>query len=226
VIEAHTKQCYGISMTISRRILLTGTASAGIVLLVGKASARVLRLATEISNEIFNLPGRVVLGNPKGDVTMIEFFDYNCGFCKQTAREIRPLLAADPELRYILINYAILGEGSIEASRVALASTMQKTRGGYLALHEELFKLRGRVGAQRAIDVAIGMGAESKKLIVDADSDRVTEALVKASRLGENLGLTATPSFVAGREAVIGYVDLAGKKKAIANLRRCEALSC
>jgi protein-disulfide isomerase len=213
-------------MILSRRLLLTASATTAMTLLAGKVDARVLRLATEVSNEIFNLQGRVVLGNLKGDATMIEFFDYNCGFCKNSAREVRPLLAADPELRYILINYAILSEASIEASRVALACSMQKTRGGYLALHEELFKLRGRVGAQRAIDVAVGMGADSKKLIVDADSDRVTDALVKASRLGENLGLTATPSFVAGREAVIGYVDLAGKKKAIANLRRCEAMSC
>jgi protein-disulfide isomerase len=213
-------------MNFSRRLILTGTATTAMALLSRQADARVLRLATEISNEIFHLPGRIVLGNPKGDATMVEFFDYNCGFCKNSSRDIRPLLAGDPELRYILINYAVLGEASIEASRVALASTMQKTKGGYLALHEQLFKLRGRVGAQRALDVAIEMGAERNKLIKDSDSDRVTDALVKASRLGENLGLSATPSFVAGREAVIGYVDLLGKRKAIANLRRCEALSC
>jgi protein-disulfide isomerase len=189
-------------------------------------SARVVRLASELSNDIFTLPGRVVLGNPRGDATIVEFFDYNCAFCKNSAREIRPLLAADPGLRYMLINYAVLGEASIEASRVALAATMQKTRGGYLALHEALFSLRGRVDARRALEVTEGLGAERNRLITDADSDRVTDALVKASRLGENLGLTATPSFVAGREAVIGYVDLAGKKKAIANLRRCEAMAC
>jgi protein-disulfide isomerase len=213
-------------MIMSRRTLLTVSSLVGVSFLAGQSQARVLRLASEISNEIFNLPGRIVLGNPKGDVTMIEFFDYNCGFCKQTSREVRPLLASDPDLRYILVNYAVLGEASIEASRIALASTMQKTKGGYLALHEELFKLRGRVGAQRALDVAVTMGADGKKLINDADSDRITDALVKSSRLGENLGLTATPSFVAGREAVVGYVDLPGKKKAIANLRRCEALAC
>jgi protein-disulfide isomerase len=126
----------------------------------------------------------------------------------------------------VLINYAILGEASIEASRVALAHSLQKTQGGYLALHEALFKLRGRVDAGRAVTTAVELGANREKLITDADSDKVTDALVLASRLGENLGLTATPSFVAGREAVVGYVDLAGKQKALANLRRCEALSC
>lgn len=212
------------SPPLSRRGLLAG--SGAVMLMAGKASARVLRLPTELSNEIFTLPGRVILGNPRGDATIVEFFDYNCAFCKNSSREVRPLLAADPKLRYILINYAILGEASIEASRVALAFSLQKTPGGYLSIHEALFKLRGRVNAQRAVDTALELGAAREKLIDDADSDRVTDALVKASTLGENLGLSATPSFVAGREAVVGYVDLAGKQKAIANLRRCEALAC
>jgi protein-disulfide isomerase len=211
---------------ISRRFLLAGSGALAAGGLTREASARVLRLPSELANEVLTLPGRIILGNPRGDATMIEFFDYNCPYCKRTAAEIKPLLGADKGLRYVLINYAILGEASIEASRVALAHSMQKTQGGYLALHEALFKLRGRVDAGRAVTTAVELGANREKLIVDADSDKVTDALVLASRLGENLGLTATPSFVAGREAVVGYVDLAGKQKALANLRRCEALSC
>jgi protein-disulfide isomerase len=211
---------------ITRRSLLAGSGALAAIGLTQEASARVLRLPSELANEVLTLPGRIILGNPRGDATMIEFFDYNCPYCKRTAAEIKPLLGADKGLRYVLINYAILGEASIEASRVALAHSMQKTQGGYLALHEALFKLRGRVDAGRAVTTAVELGAAREKLIVDADSDKVTDALVLASRLGENLGLTATPSFVAGREAVVGYVDLAGKQKALANLRRCEALSC
>ncbi len=212
---------------LTRRMAM---AIGGSALMVGlgswDASARVLRLPTELASEIMSLPGRITLGNPRGDATMIEFFDYNCGYCKRSAAEIQPLLAADRNLRYVLVNYAILGEASIEASRVALAHSMQKTQGGYLALHLALFKLRGRVDAGRAVAASLELGANRDKLIADADSDRVTDALVLASRLGENLGLAATPSFVAGREAVVGYVDLPGKQKALANLRRCEALSC
>jgi protein-disulfide isomerase len=211
---------------ISRRFLLAGSGALAAAGTMQEASARVLRLPSELASEVLTLPGRIILGNPRGDATMIEFFDYNCPYCKRTAAEIKPLLGADKGLRYVLINYAILGETSIEASRVALAHSMQKTQGGYLALHEALFKLRGRVDAGRAVTAAVELGANREKLIADADSDKVTDALVLASRLGENLGLTATPSFVAGREAVVGYVDLAGKQKALANLRRCEALSC
>jgi protein-disulfide isomerase len=213
-------------MMLSRRLFLSGSSLAAAALTAGRAQAKVLRLPTEISNEIFSLPGRVILGNPRGDATMIEFFDYNCPFCKNSAREIRPLLTSDPMLRYILVNYAVLGEASIEASRVALGFTLQKTPGGYLSIHEALFKLRGRVNGVRALEAATELGAKRDKLIEDADSDRVTDALVKASRLGDSLGLSATPSFVLGREAVIGYLDLPAKQKAIANFRRCETLAC
>jgi protein-disulfide isomerase len=210
-----------------RQFLLSGSVMAAAACgWSSESQARVLRLPSELSNEILTLPGRIVLGNTRGDATLIEFFDYNCGFCKKSAAEIRPLLAGDTNLRYILINYAILGEASIEASRVALAMTLQKTAGGYLALHEKLFQLRGRVDAGRAVDTALSLGANREKLISDADSDKVTDALVRASKLGDSLGLVATPSFVAGREAVVGYLDIPAKRKALANLRRCETLAC
>lgn len=210
-------------MMLSRRALI---AAGGAFLASGGVSAEVMRLPIELVSEILMLPGRITLGNPRGDVTIIEFFDYNCAFCKRSAADIRPLLTAEPGLRYVLVNYAILSDASIEASRVALGASMQATRGGYLALHEALFKLRGRVDAVRALEVAVEAGAKREKLIADADSDRVTDALTRASRLGENLGLSATPAFVAGREGVVGYVDLPAKRRAIANLRRCEALAC
>jgi protein-disulfide isomerase len=208
---------------LSRRFLLAGGAAA---LLPASASAKVLRLPVELVSEILTLPGRITLGAARPAVTMIEFFDYNCPYCKRSAADIRPLLSAERDLRYVLVNYAVLSEASIEASRVALAASMQPIAGGYLALHEALFRLRGRVDAVRSVAAAVEAGAERGKLIADADSDRVTDALTRAARLGEDLGLAATPSFVAGREGVVGYVDLAGKRKAIANLRRCEAVAC
>ena len=210
-------------MMLSRRALL---AAGGAFLASGAASAEVLRLPIELVSEILTLPGRITLGNPRGDVTMIEFFDYNCAFCKRSAADIRPLLTAEPSLRYVLVNYAILSEASIEASRVALGASMQPLKGGYLALHETLFRQRGTVDAIRSLTLATELGAKRDKLIADADSDRVTDALTRATRLGENLGLAATPAFVAGREGVVGYVDLPAKRRAIANLRRCEAIAC
>jgi protein-disulfide isomerase len=192
----------------------------------GVAEARAFRIPSELASEALRLPGRINLGNPAADVTLVEFFDYNCGFCKRSAAEIRPLLTADRDLRYVLVNYAVLGVPSIEASRVALAASMQTIRGGYLALHERLFQLRGRVEANRALDVATDLGVDRDRLIRDADSEAVTDALRRAAQLGDSLNLAATPSFIAGTEAVVGYLDLPQKRRAIQNLRRCERMGC
>jgi protein-disulfide isomerase len=208
----------------SRRTLLTG--AAAVLAAPLPASARVLRLPTELASQALQLPGRISLGDPRGDVTLVEFFDYNCPYCKNAAADIRPLLRSEPKLRYVLVNYAVLGAPSIEASRVALAFSIQRTPSGYQALHERLFQLRGRVDAARAVALAVELGADRARLVADADGDRVTDALVRSGRLGEELGLIATPSFVAGREAVVGYLDIPQKRKAIANLRRCESLGC
>jgi protein-disulfide isomerase len=209
---------------IARRAFLGGTAA---LLAAGQAAeARAFRIPVELAGDVLRLPGRITLGNPRGDVTIVEFFDYNCSFCKQSAADIAPLLAGDRDLRYVLVNYAVLGEASIEASRVALGASMQRIQGGYLALHQRLFRLRGRVNATRALDEALALGAEREKLIRDADSRAVTDALVKAVDLGDNLGLVATPAFVAGNEAVVGNLDLAAKRGAIASLRNCEKTNC
>jgi protein-disulfide isomerase len=213
-------------MMISRRVLIRSVPGVALGLAASPAVAEVLRLPTELAGDALRLPGRITLGDARGDVTLIEFFDYNCGFCKRSAADIRPLLAAEPRLRYVLVNYAVLGAPSIEAARVALAFSMQRTQGGYLGLHEALFKLRGRVDAARAVALAVDQGAERQRLIADADSQRVTDALVQSARLGETLGLVATPAFVAGREAVVGYLDIPQKRRAIGNIRRCEGVSC
>jgi protein-disulfide isomerase len=209
---------------LSRRTILSG--AGALVLAPRAAEARVLRLPTELATQVLQLPGRITMGDINGDVTLVEFFDYNCGFCKRAAADIRPLLQAESKLRYVLVNYAVLGAASIEASRVALAFSMQRVPGGYIGLHEKLFQLRGRVDAARAVAAAVELGADRTKLVQDADSDRVTDALMRAGRLGEDLGLIATPSFVAGREAVVGYLDIPQKRKAIANMRRCESMGC
>lgn len=182
-------------------------------------------VASELANATLELDGRIVLGNRRGDVILVEFFDYNCPFCRQSARDVRPLLAGDRELQYVLVNYAVLGPPSIEATRVALAFSMQKPT-GYLPLHEALFAARGTVGAERAVAAAESLGAERRRLIRDADSDRVTAAMNAMLRLGEALGLDATPSYVIGTEALQGFVSLAEKRQILADFRRCERVSC
>ena len=104
---------------------------------------------------LFNAPNQVTLGNPKGDVTFVEFFDYNCGYCKRAMLDMMALLKNDPNLKIVLKEFPVLGPGSVEAARVGVAVQMQdKSSKKYLEFHQKLLSGRGQVDNARALAVA------------------------------------------------------------------------
>jgi protein-disulfide isomerase len=209
---------------MDRRTLVFGLASLPMTARAA-GKAEFYPVPVELLSGLATLQGTVALGNPNADVTLVEFFDYNCPFCKGAARDIRPLLSANRDLAVVLVNYAVLGIPSIGATRVALAFSRQKpTR--YLDFHERLFALRGTHGPEQAIDIALKLGANRAKLEEDADSDAVTTAMRDASQLGTGFGFQATPSYLIGRDAFAGYLDRAQKQEAVAAFRKCERAAC
>lgn len=184
------------------------------------------RVPSELANEVAELPGLVRLGTRTPLATIYEFFDYNCPWCRKSSQDARQLLESDDELGYGLVNFAVLGAPSVEATRIALAFARQKAAGSYLALHQKLFSLKGTVNGQRAFDAAMALGADKDRLLKDADSESVTTAMKTAVQLGNNLGLTATPSYLVLNEAYHGYMSLADKRRILANVRDCDAVSC
>lgn len=173
----------------------------------------------ELFEEALELQAAVRLGNSRGDVTLVEFFDYNCPFCKRSAGDLPGLLAAEPDLSYVLVNYAVLGAASVQATRVALAFSETEGPGRYLALHQALFGLRGPVDGPRALGEAETLGADIKRLTGLADSDLITTRMKEALRVGSSLGLVATPSLVVGPEAYLGAVTFDEKRAIIARAR-------
>lgn len=214
-------------MLLNRRQIVAGLAVAPLAVDLAEAQGKpeFYPIPVELLAPLERLNGRVSVGNPAGDVHLIEFFDYNCAYCKRAAKDIRQLLAGDKNLRITLINYAVLGIPSIGATRVALAFSRQKAD-KYLAFHEALIGRRGTIGPDHAIEIALKFGVDRKRLVEDADSDPVTEAMKAASKLGESLGFQATPSYLLGRDGFAGFLDLAAKKAAIAAFRQCERATC
>jgi protein-disulfide isomerase len=211
---------------LHRRHFLAGSAGLAATLAVtGRADAEFRRLPVELVSEIDGLKGTVVLGSATPDVTLYEFFDYNCGYCRQSAADVPELLKADPDLRYVLVNFAVLSEQSILAHRVALAFLQLKPK-HYLAFHQQLFQKPGRKGAEEAIDVALALGANEKALVARSNAEETTQAMLAAAKLGDNLGLVATPSYIAGADGKIGFLPLEEKRAVIASLRRCERMTC
>lgn len=211
-----------------RRSLIVGSlaSAASIVLPLGvRAAPEQQLLPSHLISNVLKLNGTIRLGSLQADVVLIEFFDYNCPYCRNSAKDLFQLLAKDKNLCYVLINYAVLSEPSIQAAKVALAFSMQKA-GFYAGFHQKLFERKGVIGVDHAIDVAVNLGADKTRLIKDADSDAVTKALIAFAKLGENLGFIATPSYIIGNTGVQGYASLSEKKRFVSNMRVCEKTVC
>jgi protein-disulfide isomerase len=168
----------------------------------------------------------VVLGNPQGDTTLVEFFDYNCGFCKKAMADMLDLLKNDPKLKIVLKEFPVLGEGSVQAAQVAVAVRMQdKTGKKYLDFHQKLLGGRGQADRAHAVAVAKEVGLDMTRLEKDMASDEVKASLEESFKLADALGLSGTPSYVVGSDILIGAVGLPALKEKI-NTARCGKSIC
>jgi len=166
---------------------------------------------------LFSSPHQVVLGNPHGNVTMVEFFDYNCGFCKRALPDMLSLLKTNPNLKFVLKEFPVLGEGSVEAAQVAVAARMQDVTGKkYIEFHQKLLGGRGPADRARALAVAKEVGFDMGRIEKDMHSDEVKKTIDESMRLADALGVNGTPSYVVGGEVVVGAVGLASLKEKLA----------
>jgi protein-disulfide isomerase len=170
--------------------------------------------------ELFSSAHQVTLGNPQGDVTLVEFFDYNCGFCKRALPDTLALLKDDPKLRVVLKEFPILGPGSADAARVAVAVRMQDPDGQkYLAFHQELLGSPGPASKDKALTAAKDQGLDMARLEQDMASKEVDTTLAEDMKLARALGVSGTPSYVVGKDLVVGAVGVAALKDRIVAAR-------
>lgn len=175
---------------------------------------------------IFNSPRGVMLGNKDGDVTFVEFFDYNCGYCKRAMADMLELLKTDPKLKVVLKDFPVLGPGSVEAAQVAVAVKMQDPNGKkYLDFHQKLLGGRGQADKARAMAVAKEVGIDMNRLEKDMASPEVRATLEENFKLAEEMGMNGTPSYVIGKQVVVGAVGLEGLKEKV-GLARCGKATC
>jgi protein-disulfide isomerase len=170
---------------------------------------------------LFSSPHQVVLGNPQGNVTMVEFFDYNCGFCKRAMSDMLDLIKNDSNLKFVLKEFPVLGEGSVDAARVAVAARMQDATGKkYIEFHQKLLGSRGAADKMRALAVAKEVGFDMPRLERDMGSDEVKKTIEENMKLAEALGVNGTPSYVVGEEVVIGAVGVDALREKISAERK------
>jgi len=175
-----------------------------------EADAEKARMTIKDNNAtLFNSAHQVVLGNPQGNVTMVEFFDYNCAYCKRALPDMMSLLSANPNLRFVLKEFPVLGDGSIAAAHVAVAARMQDPTGKkYIEFHQKLLGGRGEADKARALAAAKEVGFDMGRIEKDMDSPEVKATIDEDMKLADALGVTGTPTYVVGDEVVVGAVGV------------------
>ena len=180
----------------------------------------------EHAETLFNSPRQVTLGNPQGDVVFVEFFDYNCGYCKRALSDMTELMKTDPKLKVVLKEFPVLGPGSLEAAKVATAARIQDKSGKkYLDFHQRLMGGRGQADKARALAAAKDAGFDVAKIEKDLESEEVKASLQESFKIAQALGLNGTPSYVIGDKVIIGAVGLEALQEGI-NTARCGKPTC
>lgn len=165
------------------------------------ATARVLSTERTMLEQDPNAP---VIGNPDGDVTIVEFFDYNCPYCRQVKPHMEALLAADTNVRVVYREWPILGEGSVFAARAALASRSQDK---YEEFHWAMMGLKERATEASVLRVAQEIGLDIAQLRQDMDGSEIDEHIETSMRLSRAIGFSGTPSFVIGDNLAPGLIQ-------------------
>jgi len=169
-------------------------------------------------DELENDPTSPVGGNPKGDVTLVEFFDYRCGFCKRVYPDLKKLLAEDGNVRWVYKEFPILGPESVFASRAALAAwKMDEEK--YHRFHDAMMASKGNLTEQKTLTLAAGVGLDVKTLIEGMADPEIDRVLEKNMALARALAINGTPAFVIGEDLIPGAIDLQALKGLVAKAR-------
>jgi protein-disulfide isomerase len=171
----------------------------------------------ENAKAVFALEGDAIIGNPKGDVTVVEFMDYNCGWCKKSVAELAELMKADTNVRVIMKEFPIFGAGSEYAARAALAA---KKQGKYWEMHQALLAHEGGQVEEAVVDqIAQTIGLDVAKMKQEMMAKDVLETITANQDLGRALAINGTPAFIIDAEVVPGYLPLAGLQEKLAAVR-------
>jgi protein-disulfide isomerase len=168
------------------------------------------------ADAIFRSPHDHVAGNPEGDVTMVEFFDYNCGWCKKGLPEVLNLIEQDKNLRVVMKEFPIFGGDSDYAAKAAIASRKQ---GKYWELHTALLGHEGKVTREVVDETAKAQGLDLEKLKADMDSPEVAKVIAETQALAHSLAINGTPAFIIDTHLTPGYLPAGDLMAAIQDVR-------
>ena len=168
---------------------------------------------------ILNDPNSWVGGNPKGDITIVEFMDYRCSYCRKAYSEVADLIKSDGNIRFVVKEFPILGDDSIASARFAIAMRMLHGDDAYATVHDELITLRGSPDIDTLSRLAVKMGFEAQPLLDMMGDAKITAIIAANHALAAQLNITGTPTFVVDQALLRGYLPEEDMRKIVAEQR-------
>ena len=183
------------------------------------AAARDVQMLADNKEALLNDPASWVGGNPQGDITIVEFTDYRCGYCRKAFAEVEELVKSDGNIRFVLKEFPILGEESMISSRFAIAVRQLHGDDAYKKAHDALITLRGSPDAATLGALAVDLGLEAGPIIARMNADEVTAVIAANHAMADKLQITGTPTFVLGDQLLRGYVPLDAMRQLVEDER-------
>ncbi len=184
------------------------------------------KVVADKGSGLFNPAAQAVVGNPSSKVTLVEFFDYNCGYCKRALADLVRLAKENPDLRIVLRDFPILSPDSVEAAKVANAFLRQAKGNKFWEFHQKLLGTRGHAGKTEALSIAKDFGADMQRLEKDAADPAVAAGIEESEKLAKALQINGTPTFVIGDEVVVGAVGYGDLQAKVVNMKKFGKPAC
>lgn len=191
-----------------------------------KADAARTQALTQLAPQIFNSPHQLVVGNPSGKITLVEFFDYNCPHCRNIVGDLDRLMKSNPDFRVVLKDFPILTPESEDVARIAIALRGQFKADKMWQFHLALMQSRGLVDKDQALSVAKDLGANMSQLNKDLSGPEVPATLDEVKKLADSLNADGTPTFVIGTSVISGEQNFDQLSTLIGNMRQCGKTNC
>lgn len=183
-------------------------------------------LSPALVQRIQGLGALVPVGNPNGDVTLYQFYDLNCPFCREASRDVDKLVKSDPKLKLVFVPYPVLSVDSVRGGMVEVAASRMLSPEKFIELHRRVYAGRGVIDGDRVLEAATALGLDRDKLIAAAQNEAILSVLKSHAEFGSAAKLVATPAYVINGVAIVGHPGLKPLQKAVAAVRTCGKVAC
>jgi protein-disulfide isomerase len=183
-------------------------------------------LSPALVQQMQKLGALVPVGNPNGDVTLYQFYDLNCPFCREASRDVDKLVKADPKLKLVFVPYPVLSVDSVQGGMVEVAASRMLSPEKFLELHRRVYAGRGVIDAARVLEAATALGLNRDKVIEAAQTETVLGVLKSHAEFGSAARLNATPAYVINGVAIVGHPGLQPLQKVVSAVRACGKVVC